>query len=175
MMPRQPDRSVSRRAALAGLGASGAALALAARPATAQDATVMATHPIVGVWRLANDPNDPANVAVGAFHADGIHVGVFSDIGTGLWAWRATGDRTAEATGLSHDTAEHNNLGGTVKQWMAIEVDASGNALTAAVFVRVLDPGGTVVLEFNYTATGTRIAVEPMPSLGTPAAATPAP
>ena len=100
----------------------------------------MATHPVVGVWRLANDPNDPANVAVGAFHADGIYVGVASDIGTGLWAWRATGDRTADATGLAHDTAEHDNLGGTVKIWMAIEVDATGNALTAAVFVHVLDP-----------------------------------
>jgi hypothetical protein len=171
----QTNRSVSRRAALAGLGVGGVGVALGttARSATAQETTT--AHPLVGAWRLSNDPNDPANVGLGAFHADGIYVSVASDIGTGISAWRATGDRTAEATGLAHDTAEHNNFGGTVKIWMSIEVDATGNALTAAVFVHVLNPSGTVVLEFNFTATGTRIEVEPMPPLATPAAATPAP
>ena len=174
MVARQPDRSVSRRAALAGLG-GGLGLALAiSRPAAAQDATAnMAAHPVVGAWRFANDPNDPANVGLNAFHADGIVVSVAGDIGAGIWAWRATGDRTADATGLAHDTAEHNNLGGTVMGWMSIEVDATGNELTAAEFIRVLDPSGTVVVEFNFTATGTRIEVEPMPPLGTPAAGTP--
>lgn len=44
--------SVSRRTALAGLGAGGLGVALAAaRPAAAQDAAAeMAKHPIVGFW-----------------------------------------------------------------------------------------------------------------------------
>ena len=61
---------VSRRAALAGLGAGGLAVALAtaARPAAAQDADAMANHPIVGVWN-ATTPGGPAP---GIFFPNGI-------------------------------------------------------------------------------------------------------
>jgi hypothetical protein len=51
--------SVTRRTALAGLGAGGlgVALAAAARPAAAQDAA-MANHPMVGTWMGGRAPND---------------------------------------------------------------------------------------------------------------------
>ncbi len=55
------DRPVSRRTALAGLGAGGlgVALAAAARPAVAQDAAIdMATHLMVGTWLGGRAPND---------------------------------------------------------------------------------------------------------------------
>src|SRR5687768_1383285 len=53
-MKHRTGASVSRRAALAGLGASGLGLALAApvRHASAQDAAVDLTgHPVVGLWQ----------------------------------------------------------------------------------------------------------------------------
>ncbi len=63
MATRQPDRPVSRRAALAGLGAGGlgAALAATARGGAAQDAAAdMASHPLVGTWLSGTTPNDIA-------------------------------------------------------------------------------------------------------------------
>ena len=61
---------ISRRTALASLGAGGLGLTLAnaARPANAQDASPgFANHPIVGVWR-AITPGGPSLVI---FHPDG--------------------------------------------------------------------------------------------------------
>ena len=66
-------RTVSRRAALAGLGVGGVGLALAAtaRPASAQDAaTEMANHPIVGVWLVTT----PIGPSLAVFSADGTNI-----------------------------------------------------------------------------------------------------
>jgi hypothetical protein len=63
--------TVSRRAALAGLGAGGLGLALAAsgRSAAAQDAAAeMASHPIVGAWNAMT----PGGPAPGIFFPNGI-------------------------------------------------------------------------------------------------------
>jgi hypothetical protein len=174
MTTSRTDRSVSRRAALAGLGAGSLGVALAAaRPAAAQDTT--AAHPLVGAWRYANDPTNPANVSVGAFHADGTYVVVFGDIGTGIGVWRATGDRTAEATSIKLDTNPDRNVSdpGTITDRVSIEVDATGNALTAATIFTVRDPAETVLFEASYTATATRIELESA-APGTPASGTPA-
>jgi quinol monooxygenase YgiN len=65
------DQSVTRRTALAGLGASGLGLALAAtvRHAAAQDTTAeMAKHPMVGTWLSGTGPTD---LAVVHWDADG--------------------------------------------------------------------------------------------------------
>jgi len=175
--------SLTRRAVLMRLGVGGVGGALAAVPplasgrhVSAQDATLatMATHPFVGAWRFANDPADPANVSLYACHADGICVQPTGDIGTAIWVWRATGDRTADATGIALDTDPDRNKSapGTVMGWMSIEVDATGNALTAESLIRVLDPSETVVFEFEASGMATRMMVEPMPPLGTPAAGT---
>ncbi len=64
-------QSVSRRTALAGLGAGGLALALATttRHASAQDAAAeMAKHPMVGTWLAGTGPND---LGLTHFDADG--------------------------------------------------------------------------------------------------------
>ena len=62
--------AVSRRTALAGIGAGGLGLAaLAASPAAAQNASAdMANHPIVGAWLAGRAPND---IGVTLWHADG--------------------------------------------------------------------------------------------------------
>jgi len=86
MTTRQPIPYVSRRGALAGIGAGslGAALGLAAAPgrAAAQDATTadLADHPLTGVWlAMANPPlpDDPQFPAPSVFAADGTVLLVF--------------------------------------------------------------------------------------------------
>ena len=71
-MTTSPSSSfVSRRTALAGLGAGGLGLALAAATshATAQDVSIdMASHPIVGAWLAGRAPND---IGVTLWDSDG--------------------------------------------------------------------------------------------------------
>jgi len=61
--------SVTRRTALAGLGAGslGLALATTARQASAQDADALANHPIVGVWNVMT----PRGPVLALFFPDG--------------------------------------------------------------------------------------------------------
>jgi hypothetical protein len=104
---------VSRRVALAGLGATGLGVALTARGATAQDASAeIASHPIVGAWR-ASTPGGPSLVI---FHPDG--TATFADAptaadpalglvnqGLGVARWELTGKRSVHftATALRSD------------------------------------------------------------------------
>jgi hypothetical protein len=71
MIAHQSNRSVSRRTALAGLGAGGLGVALAAtvRHVAAQDATPeeLAGHPVVGTWLAIAPPG----ATVVTFRADG--------------------------------------------------------------------------------------------------------
>ncbi len=75
--------SVSRRSALAGLGASGLGVALAAttRPASAQDAaTEMANHPLVGTWLAGRAAND---ISVAHWGPDGSMTTNLPTVGVG--------------------------------------------------------------------------------------------
>ena len=56
MTTHRTPATVSRRTALAGLGAG--SLSLIAHPALARKATDMATHPLVGTWISGSGPND---------------------------------------------------------------------------------------------------------------------
>src|SRR5687768_14354203 len=74
MTTHRTNALVSRRTALAGLGAGslGLALAVSARQASAQDATAeaMANHPIVGNWMATTG----AGPAMAVFLADGTNI-----------------------------------------------------------------------------------------------------
>jgi hypothetical protein len=101
MITRTPGRTISRRAAVAGAGGLGPALA-AARPATAQDA--MAGHPIVGTWYSLT----PLGPALSNYGADGTMTVVFASTQAGqagvtahssfLGAWEPTDDRGVRFT-----------------------------------------------------------------------------
>ncbi len=83
MTTSKPARTVSRRAALAGLGAGGVGLALAAtaRHTAAQDAaTEMANHPLVGTWLAGRAPND---ISVAHWGPDGSMTTNLPTVGTG--------------------------------------------------------------------------------------------
>jgi hypothetical protein len=146
--------------------------------AIAQEATSadLAGHPVVGAWVFDTDAADPANaLSYAAFHADGTYVEVHPLVGVGVGAWRPTGERTADLTIVFQDVdpTPAGVAPGTLIIRVAVEVDPSGDALTAPFTSEGRGPDGTVLFANAFTATATRMEVEPMVPLGTPAAGTP--
>jgi len=183
------DRSVTRRVAVAGLGAGGLGLALAARPAAAQDATPdMAAHPLVGLWQFngALDPAQGPSPGFETYHADGTY---FSwggpDTGAAVGIWRPTGERTAEALWIATDIDPSLGSGaqpGTATFRATAEVDATGTTLTyAGGSIDVRDVHGAVLFASDEfpVPTSTRVTFDVNPATGstvtqaTPAAGTP--
>jgi len=174
-MPTQPtDRALSRRTALAGLGATGLGLALGSS-ATAQDTTpnVMAGHPIVGTWYFDFDPANPGTLFVyTTFHADGTRNDLHPFAGAGVGAWRATGERTGEAINKYLNIADKpgDYVPGTVTVWESFTVDESGDSYNGEAVVELRAIDGTVVAFFSFAGEPQhRLTVEPPP----PPAATP--
>ena len=158
--------------------------------ATAEEATPdttammsMATHPLVGAWQWSNNPGDPmASFTYAIFHDDGTYTEYDPNIGVGIGVWRPTGERTADLTIVFQDIdpAQEVFAAGWASFWMAIDVDASGNAMSAEGNLEARTPDGTVVAQLPYTGFGTRLTVDTTTPLnlalaGTPTAGTPMP
>lgn len=125
--------------------------------AGAQDSTdSLANHPLVGVWLLDTDAEDPENAPTPTiFSSDGTYVQVDED-GTGIGVWDATGERTANLTILFFDE------GGSYKVRAAVEVDETGEELSASYTFEPTIAGESLGEFGPESATGTRIAVEAM-------------
>ena len=137
--------------------------------AAAQDATPAATaHPIVGAWQAdldADSPNNPPALVV--FHADGTYLQT-DETGVALGAWEATGERTATLTVLILMSGEDGGPAGHLTIRAAYEVAADGQSYAGSHTLEFVGGEGMPAGELGPgSATGTRIAVEPM---GTPAA-----
>jgi hypothetical protein len=149
MSTQNSDHSVSRRAALAGLGAGGLGLALAAAPrlVAAQDVD-LASHPIVGAWLVLSSPPGPMTIA---FHPDGTCVfgilttasspnGVgFSSASVGMW--EPTGARTMRFTGVNFLTDATGAVTGSVSSAVSQTVSDDGESFvgpqaTAVITIR---------------------------------------
>jgi hypothetical protein len=146
------------------------ALALHVQPVTsAQDATptAMGEHPLVGVWLLDTNADDPADAPeVTIFTADGAYISVDAEGFPNHGVWEATGERTATLTIVSPGM-EEGAFAGTFMVRAAVEVDESGDTFTAQYTGEFVDPDGVATGEFGPgTATATRIVAEAM---GTPA------
>ena len=155
-------------------------------PAAAQEATptgmaAMATHPVVGAWRLTIDLGGVATIpADGLYHADGTYSQEFAD-GSGLiGVWRPTGERTADLTLYTLDLVDDKLARGEAR--LTVEVDETGTALTSTGTFVSLFEDGSVDIAVEVSATATRLDVLPLVPLGTPvfpsaeaAAGTPAP
>lgn len=142
-------------------------LALGQMPVVgAQEGTpgAMAGNPFVGAWDADTDTSDPSNPpSLIVFNRDGTYLQVDPG-GSGVGVWEATGPRSVALTILFHNQDENGNVG-TVKVRASGEVDASGDTFTATYTVEFTGPDGTSSGEMGPgTATGTRIAVEPMGS-----------
>src|SRR3954451_16924666 len=109
--------SLSRRAALGGVGVAAAALGLGTvSRVAAQDATpsVMATHPIVGVW-LNMNATIPPSPSVSIYSADGSFMSInpvnYKDTTRGvvyasdlIGTWEPISERGIHLTGISLET-----------------------------------------------------------------------
>jgi hypothetical protein len=186
------DRALSRRSALAGLGAGGLGLALAAggRSAAAQEAaTEMANHPIVGAWN-ATTPGGPAP---GIFFPNGIALmtpqatqagpnGVTFVTGQ-IGVWEPVDARGAHFTGVQiHSDAEGTYVGSvTIDGYPVVSED--GRSLLddqSRGTITIRDATGAILQEIATAGappvTGTRMGVgAPGFPAAAPETATPAP
>ena len=172
-MTMRPTVPVSRRTALAGLGAGGLGLALgtSVRPASAQDAT--ASHPIVGVWNVLN----PGSPSVANFQADGSvtfgqppsyvdpALGVVFQ-GSSIGTWEPTGARSIHGTWVTWLSDSNGAFLGTYTVDGYPEVSEDGRSLTddqSRTMITIRDAAGAVVQEFAAAGAppvvGNRVAV----------------
>jgi hypothetical protein len=163
--------TVSRRTALAGIGAGGLGVALAAstRQASAQDATptAMTGHPIVGPWIVDKDVAVMTDVpSIVVFTADG---GLLDPSEGVAGVWQPTGPSSAAWT-LIDVLADPP---GYVAVRSIAEIDASGDNLAGPYSFTVVGADGTVMASGEASSTAVRLQVEPIEAGGTPIAAIP--
>ena len=181
--------SLSRRTALAGLGAGGIGVALAApgRIAAAQEAPsdVMATHPMVGAWMATT----PSGLAPGIFFPDGTVIIVVpvtgnSPLGTTFVSaqpgtWEPVSERGIHFTGVQlHSDANGTYIGSITIDGHPVVSEDGQSVLddSPETSATIRDAQGTVldVLRGGPPVTGVRMGVG-APGLpeGTAAAGTP--
>lgn len=182
MATRQPDRSVSRRAALAGIGVGALGLALA-RPGfiLAQDATPavpLATHPIVGAWSITSYPGtaDEGHSIV-IFAETGLYAELIWDRNVSLGEWRPVDKDTVELTWFTKwlipfdayfvpvgedvdvpDVILTSEMG-TARVPVRIELDDTGDTFSLNGMVWLYNEAGANLNSFGINSTGERMTV----------------
>ena len=183
MTHHQTPGPVSRRAALAGLGAGGLGLALTAatRPAAAQ----------AGHTRRRGREPARRDVAVEQLPRES-GTGQLCDLPRRRHLRRVAAGGRGGNRDLADDRGAHLRpplhlpryrpvargvRAGTATFTIAGELDETGNALTATGTIGVRDPGGVHLVDVPWTRPATRVTFETNPSTGsipaTPVAATP--
>ena len=163
--PIRTTSALTRRTALAGLGAIAAAVGLGHRleRAAAQEATPapVAGHPIVGTWIIDRDVTSTTEVpVVVVFTANG----AFIDPGQGVaGVWEPTGPRTAAMTIIPF---VDRGAGGYTVVRATWEVEESGNTMSGPASVTVVAPDGTVVATGELSSRAIRLRVDPMENAG---------
>jgi hypothetical protein len=139
----------------------------------AQDASATAQSPIVGAWLLdvGSDPSSAPTTAI--FHADGTYIQT-DGVGTGIGSWAATGPASGDLTFTAYGPDETGALWSTTIRG-SLEV-AADDTLSGTFSIEYAGADGTPTGEYGpATATGTRIAIEPMGSDLTPMGPEPSP
>jgi hypothetical protein len=179
-MPPNTTPSISRRTALAGLGAGALSLALARLQfAAAQEATPSAAapgHPLVGTWLWTNYPGYPDEDTSLAIHGeDGTYVdsswgGRFIGIGE----WRPTGERTADLVSITNERIDFDDFfapppvsaqrnlfkPAVVALWrLSVEADETGNRLTVTGTAEIQELDGSVIDSFPYVGYAERLTL----------------
>ena len=163
--------TVSRRTTLAGLGAGGLGLALAAtaRPASAQDAaTDLSTHPLTGTWLVIGNQSTPtAQVAMPShFLADGTVLVLASPSQAGaqgvvfqtafVGTWEAAGERRGHFTAVQTLSDATGAFLGSVTLEGSPVVSEDGQTFLddqSTVMVTIRDPLGNVTQELPGAGT----------------------
>jgi hypothetical protein len=153
---------VSRRTALAGLGAGSLGVAIGARGTQAAQAMSTADHPLTGMWLALANParvEDPQVPGSALFAADGTVVLNWVPAGIGLdgtlqynsiymGVWEPYDDRTGHFTAVQVTADAAGNLTGTVTVDGHPEVSEDGTSFIdtgALVTVTIRDAAGKVV------------------------------
>ena len=141
-------------------------------PVIAQEATpsgtaAMASHPVVGGWRITVDlGGGMTSPDLQIFHADGTFTEVLPTGDVLVGVWQPTGERTATLTLYENYFVDDRLV--QAEGRFTVDVDASGTTLTeAGTFVGLFEDG-SVAVAFESPATGTRMEVLPVEPLGTP-------
>jgi hypothetical protein len=143
-----PDRTVSRRNALAGVGAVGLGLGLATtiHPATAQDgASDLASHPLAGTWAALT----PGGVVPQIHGADGSIIAAFPPNyvdpalgltfqGPALGRWEANGDRTGHFTFIQAVSDANGTYIGTFQLADELEVSTDGQTWSGSPSAHII-------------------------------------
>jgi hypothetical protein len=172
--------SISRRVALAGLGAGALGLVLATRglTAAAQEATpaAMSGHPAVGSWQWTNYPGYPdEDNSFAILNADGIYIDVGAGRAIGVGEWRATGERTVDLVSISTTElvpldaffgAGHVAIPadlfppGDRALWrFTMDIDETGNHFTSTGSAEIQDASGNIITTFPYVGYGDRMTL----------------
>jgi hypothetical protein len=179
MPPSRLTVSASRRAALASAGAFGLALATRGVLATTQDATPVTTtfstfgHPMVGTWQWTNFPGTAHEFfSFGTFNDVGGYV-ESTDPNVAFGTWRATGERTAEVVMIpgvvislqaafepQYVIAETCLVTRDPDLYrVMIEIDATGNRMTATGWVELQGADNSVIQVRPYEGIGERMTI----------------
>ncbi len=154
--------SLSRRTALAGLGAGGLAVALGAGSARADQGMSTADHPLTGMWLALANParaEDPQVPGAALFAADGSVVlnwvpaaigldGNLQYLSTYMGVWEPYDERTGHFTAVQVMADATGHLTGTVTVDGHPEVSEDGTTLIdtgVLVTVTIRDAAGKVV------------------------------
>ena len=138
-----------------------------AQEATPSGTAAMASHPVVGGWRLTVDLGEGlTSPDLQIFHADGTYTETLPTGSVLFGVWQPTGERTATLTVYENTLMDDRLV--QAEGRFTVEVDASGNTLTEkGTFVGLFEDG-SVAIAFESPATGTRMEVLPVEPLGTP-------
>jgi hypothetical protein len=196
MASQQTSPSISRRAALAGLGMSGLVLAAERIGASARGSGDLAGHPAVGAWlvSLPGAPGIPHAANVSVFFADGsvINMVPVSRMGPngvtiasgGVGRWESTGEYTVRLTHVQLLSGPDGAYLGTLTIHGNPRISEDGNSFvddSPDSYAEIRDPAGAIVMSTESAharvaepVTATRFTVDnPGFPEGTPAAATP--
>ncbi len=190
-MTDRTSSTISRRSALAGLGAGALGLALA-RPGftLAQDATPavpLATHPIVGAWRITSYPDSAdEGHSIGVFAETGLYAELIWDRNVSLGEWRPTDAETVELTWFTkwlipfdaffvpagEDVAVPDVIltseVGTARVPVRIKLGDTGATFSMNGTVWLYDEAGANATSFEFWATGERMTVAAPAATPTP-------
>lgn len=181
------DRPLSRRSALAGLGASGVVLALAGQVAHAAQDLTTANHPLTGMWLAIANPTraeDPQFPAPSLFGADGTVVlgfvpasigmdGNLQFTGSPMGVWAPYDEQTGHFTAVQSIADANGNLVGSVTIDGHPKVSADGETFIddgSLVTVTIRDASGAIATvvppgssERPVTATRMRVGLPGFP------------
>ncbi len=159
--------------------------------AIAQEATPSASrvtrygHPFAGTWEWHNDLGNQAfssSISYSVIDEDGSYVEYAASIGVGIAQWQPTGERTAElvvsfqhlasTSGLfapDYVPAGHEFLPSVRTYWLTIEVDETGNKVTASGHYQVRFSAESVPISDDWVGEAYRMTTQ-LPAEATPGA-----